>query len=208
LGVGFWVLSDVDALPYLTTNNQQPTTKQLLAMLPAQESPMTNQPAKPAGASQSHLMWIVQPQDLNRHGTLFGGQLLALMDRVAAMAAMRHTRGDCVTVSIDKVDFLAPVRHGHMIDLTARVHFTARTSMEIYVDAVSEDPRSGDRQRVCEAFFSFVGVDNDGRPMPIPQVELETKQDKALNIEATARYEARKAGKLQARTARRKADRG
>jgi acyl-CoA hydrolase len=177
-------------------------------MLPPKETFMTTPKPKPAGASQSHLMWIVQPQDLNRHGTLFGGQLLALMDRAAAMAAMRHTRGDCVTVSIDKVDFLAPVGHGFMIDLTARVHFTARTSMEIYVDAVSEDPGSGDRQRVCEAFFSFVGVDSDGRPMPIPQVELETEQDRRLNQEARARYEARKAGKLQARTARRRADLG
>jgi len=164
---------------------------------------VTEPTAKPASASQAHLMWIVQPQDLNRHGTLFGGQLLALMDRAAAMAAMRHARGDCVTVSIDKVDFLAPVRHGYMIDLTARVHFTARTSMEIYVDAVSEEPSTGDRQRVCEAFFSFVGIDEEGRPMPIPQVELETDQDRALNVEARARYEARKAGKLQARTARR-----
>jgi uncharacterized protein (TIGR00369 family) len=145
-----------------------------------------------AGESQSHLTWIVQPQDLNIMGTLFGGQLLALMDRVAAMAAMRHARQSCVTVSIDKVDFVAPVRQGFLLDLTARVHFTARTSMEILVDAWAEEPFSGERTRVCEAYFSFVALDGQLRPTAVPPVELETEQDRRLNAEAKARYEARK----------------
>ncbi|MBZ0136788.1 MAG: acyl-CoA thioesterase [Planctomycetes bacterium] len=158
--------------------------------------------AKKAGASESRLTWIVNPSDLNRHGTLFGGQLLALADRVAAMAALRHSRLDTVTVSIDKVDFVAPVRHGYILDMTARVHFTARTSMEIYVEAIAEEPRTGKRELVCEAFFSFVAVDEKGKPIPIPPVELETERDKRLNKEAKARYDARKAGRAQTRTAR------
>lgn len=157
--------------------------------------------AKKASESESHLTWIVTPSDLNRHGTLFGGQLLSMADRVAAMAALRHTRQDCVTVSIDKVDFVAPVRNGYILDLTGRVHFTARTSMEIYVEAYAEEPRSGDRQLVCEAFFSFVAVGDDNRPVPIPQVELETERDHRLNKEAKERYEARKAGRSTTRTA-------
>lgn len=151
--------------------------------------------AKKASESESRLAWIVTPADLNRHGTLFGGQLLAMADRVAAMAALRHTRLDCVTVSIDKVDFVAPVHHGYILDMTARVHFTARTSMEIFVEATAEEPRSGTRQLVCEAFFSFVAVNQDSRPIPIPQVELETDRDRELNKEAKARYEARKAAR-------------
>ncbi|MCC7509445.1 MAG: acyl-CoA thioesterase [Planctomycetes bacterium] len=158
--------------------------------------------AKKASESQSHLTWIVAPQDLNRHGTLFGGQLLALADRVAAMTALRHSRQDCVTVSIDKVDFLAPVHHGYILDMTARVHFTARTSMEIYVSAIAEEPRSGARELVCEAFFSFVAVDENNRPIPVPGVVLETDTDRRLNLDAQARYNARKAGKSHARTAR------
>lgn len=160
--------------------------------------------AKKASESQSHLTWIVQPQDLNVHGTLFGGQLMALMDRVAAMASIRHTRKNCVTVSIDKVDFMAPVHEGHMLDLTARIHFTARTSMEIYVEAMAEAPHTGERTLVCEAFFSFVAVDENMRPTDVPQVELETERDRQLNKEAHERYQARKAGKAKARTARRK----
>ena len=158
--------------------------------------------SKPASASESHLTWIVAPGDLNIRGNLFGGRLLAMMDRVAAMASMRHTRLECVTVSIDKVDFIAPVHHGHLLDLTARVHFTARTSMEIYVNAIAEDPLSGDRVQVCEAFFSFVAVDENNRPIPIPQVELETDLDRRLNTEARERYEARKKGRLRGRTAK------
>ncbi|MCB9932078.1 MAG: acyl-CoA thioesterase [Planctomycetes bacterium] len=157
--------------------------------------------AKKASESESHLTWIVTPPDLNRHGTLFGGQLLALADRVAAMAALRHSRLDCVTVSIDKVDFVAPVHNGYILDMTARVHFTARTSMEILVEAVAEEPRTGNRQIVCEAFFSFVAVDGDNRPTPIPPVELETERDRRLNKEARERYEARKAGRSKGRTA-------
>lgn len=150
---------------------------------------------KPASASESRLTWIVAPQDLNIHGTLFGGQLLALMDRVAAIAAMRHARKNCVTVSIDKVDFVAPVRHGYLLDLVARIHFTARTSMEIYVDAWAEEPHSGERAHVCEAFFSFVAVDDKLRPTAIPPVMLESERDRAYHRDATARYEARKAAR-------------
>jgi uncharacterized protein (TIGR00369 family) len=157
---------------------------------------------KKASQSQSHLTWIVQPQDLNVHGTLFGGQLMALMDRVAAMAAIRHARQNCVTVSIDKVDFMAPVHEGYLLDLTARIHFTARTSMEICVEAIAEAPHTGERNLVCEAFFSFVAVNKDMRPAPLPPVELETERDKRLNKEAEERYQARKAGKASARTAR------
>ncbi|MHC4840827.1 MAG: acyl-CoA thioesterase [Planctomycetota bacterium] len=145
-----------------------------------------------ASDSESHMTWIVQPQDLNMHDTLFGGQLLAMMDRVAAMASMRHAHKNCVTVSIDKVDFVAPVRKGHLLDLTGRVHFTARTSMEIYVDAWAEDPLTGDRHQVCDAYFSFVAVNRDGRPTAIPQIELETDRDRKLNADAKSRYEQRK----------------
>ena len=157
---------------------------------------------KKASESESHLTWIVNPSDLNRHGTLFGGQLLALADRVAAMAALRHSRLDTVTVSIDKVDFVAPVRHGYILDMMARVHFTARTSMEIYVEAIAEEPRTGKRELVCEAFFSFVAVNEQGRPIPIPPVELETERDKRLNADAKARYDARKDGRAHVRTGR------
>ncbi|MDC1142546.1 acyl-CoA thioesterase [Planctomycetota bacterium] len=149
-----------------------------------------------ASESESHMTWIVQPQDLNMHDTLFGGQLLAMMDRVAAMASMRHAHKNCVTVSIDKVDFVSPVRKGHLLDLTGRVHFTARTSMEIYVDAWAEDPLTGDRHQVCDAYFSFVAINRDGRPTGIPQVELETDRDHELNAAAKVRYDERRNSKV------------
>lgn len=161
--------------------------------------PMSIAPKK-ASESQSHITWIVQPEDLNIHGSLFGGRLLSLMDKCAAMAAMRHSRRNCVTVSIDKVDFVAPVKHGFLLDLTARVHFTARTSMELYVNAIAENPLTGDRKPVCDAFFSFVALDGDNTPTAVPPVELETDEDRQFNAEAQARYDARKAGKISSRT--------
>ncbi|MCC6573465.1 MAG: acyl-CoA thioesterase [Planctomycetes bacterium] len=152
---------------------------------------------KKASESQSHLTWIVQPEDLNMHGNLFGGRLLSLADKVAAMAAMRHSRRNCVTVSIDRVEFKAPIKQGFLLDCTARVHFTARTSMEIKVTAMGENPLTGDRKLVCEALFSFVALDGDDNPTEVPQIELESDEDRRLNAEGRARYEARKGTRIK-----------
>ncbi len=85
------------------------------------------------------------------------------------------------------MDFVARVRRGYGHDLVR-----ARTSMEILVEAYAEEPRTGNRELVCEAYFSFVAVDENSRPIPIPPVELETERDRKLNAAANERYNARK----------------
>ncbi|MCK6440806.1 MAG: acyl-CoA thioesterase [Planctomycetes bacterium] len=150
-----------------------------------------------ASASEAILTHIIRSEDLNMHGSLFGGKMLSLMDNCAAITAMRHSKRGCVTVSISDVSFLAPVRMGNIVTLRSRLHFTARSSMELLCTAVREDHVSGDLKEVCRAYFTFVAIDSDNQSVPVPPVELETAEDRALNAEAKARYDARRQAKAR-----------
>lgn len=150
-------------------------------------------PPKPASASHATLQHIARAEDLNMHGSFFGGKMMALMDTTAAIAAMRHAQRNCVTAHISDVGFIAPVRMGHILSIEARVHFTARTSMEVGVTAIREDHVTGDKKLVCRAFFTFVAIDSESKPVPVPEVVLESDDDRRLNRQAQRRYEERKA---------------
>ncbi|MEN1967551.1 acyl-CoA thioesterase [Lentibacillus sp. N15] len=134
----------------------------------------------------------VLPPDTNHHGTLFGGKLMAHIDDVAAIAAVRHARLPVVTASTDSVDFLEPVKEGDSICVEAFVTWTHNTSMEVFVKAVTEDLLTGDRGVCTTAFLTFVAVDHNGRPIPVPDVYPETDQEKQLHQSAPARAEQRK----------------
>jgi acyl-CoA hydrolase len=111
---------------------------------------------------------IVLPEDTNPRGTMFGGRVLALIDKCAAVAAMRHTRGGVLTASFDSVDFHDPVRAGDVLVLDGWLNAAFRSSMEIEVEVGAEDPGSGRRRLTTRAFVTMVAVDEDGRPRPIP----------------------------------------
>ncbi|SDQ11703.1 acyl-CoA thioesterase [Virgibacillus salinus] len=134
----------------------------------------------------------VLPPDTNSHGTLFGGKLMAHIDDVGAIAAGRHARKPVVTASTDSVDFLAPVKEGDTICVEAFVTWTHNTSMEVFVKAVTEDLLTGDRKVCTTAFMTFVAVDDDGRPTPIPSVYPVTSQQENLHESAPVRAERRK----------------
>ncbi|MCC2250779.1 acyl-CoA thioesterase [Virgibacillus sp. AGTR] len=141
----------------------------------------------------------VLPPDTNSYGTLFGGKLMAHIDDVAAIAASRHARKPVVTASTDSVDFLAPVKEGHSICIEAFVTWTHKTSMEVFVKAVTEDLRTGERRVCATAFLTFVAVDEDGKPSPVPEVIPETDHEKKLHelaaVRAKQRIERRKQSK-------------
>jgi len=145
------------------------------------------------------MQYIIRAEDLNMHGSLFGGKMMAIMDTTAAIAAMRHAQRNCVTVHVSDISFIAPVRMGHILTIDASVHFTARTSMEVGVTAIREDHITGDTKRVCRAFFTFVAIDGESQPVPVPQVIPETEADKRHNLEAAKRYEDRKSRKDSSR---------
>jgi uncharacterized protein (TIGR00369 family) len=113
---------------------------------------------------------VVMPEQLNHHGTLFGGHALAMMDRAAFVAATRHCRQEAVTIAVDQVDYVAPVHHGEIVEVVADVVKTGRTSMTVRVSMVSEVLLTGERRLCGTGRFVFVAVDGEGHPAPVPPV--------------------------------------
>lgn len=135
---------------------------------------------------------LVQPSDTNYHGTIFGGTMMAYVDEVAAIAAMRHSRRPVVTASIDSIDFLAPVKMGHSICLEAFVSSTGRTSMEVFVKVISENLQTGVRILTATSFLTFVALDEAGNPTEVPSIVPETDEEKRLLASAEERKKMRK----------------
>lgn len=142
----------------------------------------------------------ILPPDTNVLGTLFGGKLMAHIDDVAAIAAIRHARKQIVTASTDSVDFLRPVRLGDAICLEATVIATHKTSMEVFVSVIKEDLIAGDSEVCATAFLTFVAIDETGRPTEIPPVYHETEQEKLLEASASLRRERRNERKKQSQS--------
>jgi len=120
---------------------------------------------------ETRMTEVVFPQQLNHHGTLFGGEALSMMDRAAFVAATRHCRSEAVTIAVDQVDYVAPVRHGEIVEVLARVVATGRTSMTVRVSMVSEELLSGERRLCGTGRFVFVAIDDAGNPIPVPPLE-------------------------------------
>ncbi|MGF9905849.1 acyl-CoA thioesterase [Brevibacillus fortis] len=134
----------------------------------------------------------VLPPDTNNHNTLFGGRLMAHIDDVAAISAMKHARGPVVTASTDSVDFLQPIRVDNEVALEAFVTWTHNTSMEVFVKIVAEDLLTGVRTVCATSFLTFVAIGEDGRPTPVPKIVPETEEEKFLHDGAEKRAEKRK----------------
>ena len=126
---------------------------------------------------------IVLPNETNPLNNMFGGELLARMDRVASIAARRHSRRVVVTASVNHVAFNKAIALGSVVTVEAAVSRAFKTSMEVFIDVWVEDRESGVRSKANEAIYTFVAVDEMGTPVPISPLKPETP----LEIE---RYEA------------------
>lgn len=135
---------------------------------------------KPSSASRTLKTTLILPPDTNQYDTLFGGKLMAYMDDVAAIAAMRHARNLVVTASTDSVDFLLPIKVGDMINIEGFVTYTHRTSMEIFVKVSQEDIFTGDNKVCATAFLTFVALDENRKPTTVPTVYPESEMEKKL----------------------------
>ena len=135
---------------------------------------------------------IVMPMHTNGvAGVMFGGIMMQWIDVCAGVAAMRHAAGAVLTASIDRLDFLSPVRVGEVVLLQAQVNFTSRTSMEVGCRVETEDMRTRTRRYVTKAYLTFVSIGEDGRPRPLPPLELETEDDRRRHAEAEGRRSER-----------------
>lgn len=130
--------------------------------------------ARPVRDSQHETSEIMMPQHANTLGHVFGGVILSMMDRTAAVAAIRHARGNCVTVSVDRVDFREPIHVGDLVIMKASVNYAGRTSMEIGVRVEAENMIDGVRRHTNSCYLTFVAIDRNGRPVEVPQVLPET----------------------------------
>jgi acyl-CoA hydrolase len=153
----------------------------------------------PAAASRVETTHMAMPGNANVHGTAFGGTVMQWTDMTAAMSAMRHARMPVVTASVDQLSFLAPVRIGHMAILRAQVNAVFSTSMEVGVEVVTEDPRTGEQRRCCDAYLTFVALGPDGRPAPIPPLLATSQEERRREEEARARRASRLALREQLR---------
>ena len=109
----------------------------------------------------------VFPTDTNSRGTLFGGTLLAWMDKAAAYAAVRRTRTAVVTAAIERVSFTIPIYQGQLVVLDAEVERVGRTSLRVKVEVYRENPSDGSRELCTVGHFAMVAIGPDGRPTPI-----------------------------------------
>jgi len=151
----------------------------------------------PPRESRVDTVQLVLPNDANTLGNVLGGMVLHWIDLAAAIVAHRHCRTEAVTASIDSVSFLGPIRVGQLAHIAARMTGTGRTSMEIRVDVQSEDLLTGERRQTSTAYVTFVSIDKEGRPQPVPPLILETEDERREAREA----EIRRAERLKGRTA-------
>lgn len=123
------------------------------------------------------LLESVFPTDTNPQGTLFGGQLVAWMDKAAGIAAMRQARRTVVTAAIENISFKVPIQVGDLVELKARVVSVGRTSMVVEVEVFREGPFGADRELCTIGRFTMVALDEDRRPTPVPRLEETARFD-------------------------------
>lgn len=150
-----------------------------------------NDTGKPISASavNDQVYWVF-PNDLNANDTVFGGMIMAQMDRLCAVVACRHAENICVTVSVDAVHFLAPAKRGDVLIFASSVNKAWRTSMEVGC-RVDAQAINGERRHILSAYFTFVAVDADGKPSVVPILRADTAEDERRGGEAELRRSQR-----------------
>ena len=140
--------------------------------------------SRPVRYSQTTITELMIPSYANFGGKIHGGILLSLMDKVAYAAASKHAGTYCVTVSVDKVEFLQPVEVGELVSMHASVNYVGRTSLVVGMRVESQNIKTGAVKHTNSSFFTMVAKDDDNKPMMVPQLILESKEDVKRFIEA------------------------
>ncbi len=153
--------------------------------------------------SKTTLTDLVLPSETNPLGNMFGGELLARMDRAASIAARRHSRQIVVTVSVNHVAFNKMIPLGSVVTVEASISRAFKTSMEVFIDVWLEDRQSGKRSKANEAIFTFVAVDQNGHSVEVPEIRPENDLEKERYAAALRRRQLSLvlAGKLKAHDA-------
>jgi len=140
--------------------------------------------AKPVQHSQTTITELMIPSYANFGGKIHGGILLSMMDKVAYACASKHAGTYCVTVSVDKVEFLQPVEVGELVALKASVNYVGRTSLIVGIRVESENVKTGVIKHTNSSFFTMVAKGDDNKPQQVPELILENEEDVKRFIEA------------------------
>ena len=163
---------------------------------------------KPPSASAVTISQLMEVTDANIAGNVHGGVVMRLVDTAAALAAIRHAGGLCVTVSLDEMSFIEPVHIGDVVTFFASVNDVGTTSLECGVRVEAENPVTGERVHASSAYLVFVAIDEDGHPRPVPPLLAETDDERRRQHEARLRRGARQAHREAIRAAREAGHRG
>ena len=147
--------------------------------------------AKSPNESKAELIVRMFPSDANPAGNVFGGEILKQIDLAAGLVAQRHAQTNTVTASIDRVNFLKPVFVGNALIVSARLTYVRRSSMEIEIKVEAEDMTKNTRALTGTAFVTSVALDDKGKPTQVPELILQTEDDRRKFAEGKARMEQR-----------------
>mgnify|MGYP001852707763 FL=1 len=141
--------------------------------------------------SQVEIARLVRPNHLNSAGRLFGGLLMQWLDEAAGMVAMRHTRSNVITASVDNLRFIHGAYNGEMVVIIGKVTYVGTTSLEVRLDTYVEHIDDGMRHPINRAYFTMVALDENDKPKPVPRLMIETEAEKAEWEAAKKRREMR-----------------
>lgn len=148
--------------------------------------------AKTIEESKMIMAYQTLPQDANPSGTVHGGVIMKFIDSAAGSAAIRHSRSNCVTTSMDRMEFFQPVYVGDMITITASINYVGNSSIEVGARVESENMLTGETRHTASAYITYVAVDNNGRPRQVPGLILVTDDDHRRHQKAAIRREKRR----------------
>ena len=138
-----------------------------------------------------HMTILMTPDMANFSGKVHGGAILKLLDQVAFACAARYCRRYVVTLSLDQVTFNQPINVGELVSFRANVNYVGRSSMEVGVKVIAEDLHSKKKRHTNSCYFTMVAVDDNGKPIPAPQLELKTEFERKLYEAAQMRKKMR-----------------
>jgi acyl-CoA hydrolase len=146
---------------------------------------------KTPSSSEAVVADLMMPHQANglRRPSVFGGVIMSMVDRCAALSAMRHCGGQATTLSIDRILFKEPIRVGELVEIRSRVVQVGRSSMSVLANVYAEDIASGVRRHTNECWLTFVHLDESGKPAEVPRLVLESEDDRTLNQLALKRRE-------------------
>jgi uncharacterized protein (TIGR00369 family) len=147
--------------------------------------------------SRFTLSALMGTQDTNVYGNVHGGVIMKLVDEAGALVALRHANKPVVTVAIDSMTFMEPVLVGNLVLCKAELTYVGRTSMEVRVEVIAENPLEGTSKLANSAYLVYVALDDEGRPTAVPDLVYETPEERARAEQAKARQDYRKQQRAQ-----------